>query len=121
MSSAGHLPPVLLVPGEEPDVAGIVVDVPIGVADDHPRTSTVLEVAPGSLVCLYTDGLVERRDRSLDTGIGSLAAALGTVMKEPGPLPLAEEACIAVMRVLVGASAATDDVAVLMMHRPAVT
>jgi len=121
MSSAGHLPPVLLVPGEEPDVAGIAVDVPIGVADDHPRTSTVLEVAPGSLVCLYTDGLVERRDRSLDTGIGYLAAALGTVMKEPGPLPLAEEACIAVMRVLVGASAATDDVAVLMMHRPAVT
>ena len=121
MSSAGHLPPVLLVPGEEPDVAGIAVDVPIGVADDHPRTSTVLEVAPGSLVCLYTDGLVERRDQSLDTGIGYLAAALGTVMKEPGPLPLAEEACIAVMRVLVGASAATDDVAVLMMHRPAVT
>jgi phosphoserine phosphatase RsbU/P len=120
VSSAGHLPPVLMTPGEEPDVTGIAVDVPIGVTDDHPRTSTVLAVAPGSLVCLYTDGLVERRDQPLDTGIGCLAAALGTVMKERGPLPLAEEACIAVMRALVGASAATDDVAVLMMHRPAV-
>jgi serine phosphatase RsbU (regulator of sigma subunit) len=120
VSSAGHLPPVLMTPGDEPDVTGIAVDVPIGVTDDHPRTSTVLAVAPGSLVCLYTDGLVERRDQPLDTGIGCLAAALGTVMKERGPLPLAEEACIAVMRALVGASAATDDVAVLMMHRPAV-
>jgi sigma-B regulation protein RsbU (phosphoserine phosphatase) len=120
VSSAGHLPPVLMAPGEEPDVTSIAVDVPIGVTDDHPRTSTVLAVAPGSLVCLYTDGLVERRDQPLDTGIGCLAAALGTVMKERGPLPLAEEACIAVMRALVGASAATDDVAVLMMHRPAV-
>jgi serine phosphatase RsbU (regulator of sigma subunit) len=128
VSSAGHLPPVLAVPGQGPGLAEIDAGVPIGVADDHPRTSDVIDVPPGALLCCYTDGLVERRDWSLDDGIARLATALAGPLK-PTPasmtaarsVPLAEEACAAVMRALVGNAPAQDDIAVLILHRQLAT
>jgi phosphoserine phosphatase RsbU/P len=160
LASAGHLPPVLAVPGAEPVLLDIDVGPPIGVADDTPRSWSVRFIPHGSLLCFYTDGLVERRDQSLDTGIAWLTATLGALLKpalelgasepeseqeqEPEPeqdreqdsepdsvepalgeralAPLAEVACAEVMRALVGNAPATDDVAVLILHRqPAAT
>jgi serine phosphatase RsbU (regulator of sigma subunit) len=118
VSSAGHLPPVLAAPDREPVLAEIDVDVPIGVADDAPRRSTVIRIPPGALLCSYTDGLVERRDEILDTGLGLLTATLGqTLAWAGGEAALAETACAQVMRALVGNAPARDDVAVLMLHR----
>jgi len=121
MSSAGHLPPVLAAPGEEPRVLEFDVDLPIGVADDPPRRSTVVELPPGSMLCCYTDGLVERRGEVLDTGIGLLARALGkaatAVRGGSPPVPAPEMACAAVMRALLSRAPARDDVALLMLYR----
>lgn len=130
-SSAGHLPPLLVIPGGRPGgperaeafPVFIPPDLPIGAADDAPRRSSVFGVPAGGLLCCYTDGLVERRDEVLDQGIGRLALALRTLMElrspgVPGPdLLLADDACAAVMRALVGRAPARDDVAVLVMHR----
>jgi hypothetical protein len=44
---------------------------------EWPRATTVTGIPPGALLCLYTDGLVERRDQPLDAGIGQLADVLG--------------------------------------------
>jgi serine phosphatase RsbU (regulator of sigma subunit) len=123
VSSAGHLPPVLAVPGDQPAaMLPIHPDPPIGAADDPPRHSLTITVPPGALLCCYTDGLVERRDRSLDVGISSLAAALDQQLAARAsrigrPVSLAEDACAAAMRVLVGNSPARDDVALLMAYR----
>jgi phosphoserine phosphatase RsbU/P len=123
VSSAGHLPPVLAVPGDQAACSlPIPPDPPIGAADDPPRRSTAVTVPPGGLLCCYTDGLVERRGTSLDEGIGALGATLDAQLQAVGgrrgrPVPLAEDACAAVMRVLVGNAPAPDDVAVLMAHR----
>ena len=122
VSSAGHLPPVLAAPGCEPAPIEFDVDLPIGVADDVPRRSTVFAIPAGALLCSYTDGLVERRDESLDVGIGLLATTLGGTLARPGATggadaSLAESACAAVMRARVGKTPASDDVAVLMLHR----
>ncbi len=121
VSSAGHLPPVLAVPGEEPRALEFEVDAPIGVTHDRPRHSTVIEIPPGALLCCYTDGLVERRGEVLDNGIGLLARTLGEVSAaDPGvsrPVPVAEAACAEVMRALLGQELATDDVALLILHR----
>jgi sigma-B regulation protein RsbU (phosphoserine phosphatase) len=124
ISSAGHLSPVLAVPGEPPRSADIDVDLPIGVADDPPRRHSVVDVPPGALLCFYTDGLVERRDEPMDRGIARLGAALAEVMETSSAsddttrfVPLAEDACAAVMRALVGNAPARDDVAVLTLHR----
>jgi phosphoserine phosphatase RsbU/P len=118
VSSAGHLPPVLAVPGKRAAAADIEVDVPIGVGDFR-RGSTVLTVPSGALLCCYTDGLVERRDASLDERMDKLAATLGAVAEAPpaDPGALAQEACRRVMRALVDAGEASDDIAIVTVHR----
>ena len=67
ISSAGHLPPVIAAPGQRGAMAQIAVDPPIGVADAAVRQVTTLALAPGAVLCLFTDGLVERRDEPIDT------------------------------------------------------
>ena len=109
VSSAGHLPPVLAIPGRPAAPAEIEVDPPIGVADAARRRVSVLHVPPGALACFYTDGLVERRDMPLDDGIARLCAAVR------GTSP--EDACVSVMRALIGSERVSDDVAVVMLHR----
>jgi phosphoserine phosphatase RsbU/P len=123
VSSAGHLPPVLALPEDKPaGLLPIQPDPPIGTADDPPRHSSASVVPPGALLCCYTDGLVERRDQSLDDGISTLAATLDRLLEARAsragrPVSLAEDACAAVMRSLVGAAPARDDVALLMAYR----
>lgn len=122
-SSAGHLPPVLAAPGGHP-VGTLIVrpDPPIGTADDPQRRSATALIPPGALLCCFTDGLVERRDEAIDAGIGRVAAALDQLIAAgPGrggtSAPLAEDACAAVMRALVGNTPARDDIALLTLHR----
>jgi phosphoserine phosphatase RsbU/P len=122
VSSAGHLPPVLSAPGVPGALLSLRSDPPIGTADDPPRRSATVFIPPGALLCCFTDGLVERRDQAIDRGIDTLAAALDKqIAAGPNPrgmnVPLAEDACAAVMRSLVGNSPAPDDIAVLMLNR----
>jgi phosphoserine phosphatase RsbU/P len=121
-SSAGHLPPVVAAPGQGAEGLPVTPAPPIGTADDAPRHSAVAAIPPGGLLCCYTDGLVERRDRVIDEGINSLAAILagqveGAADRNGRPVSLAEDACAAVMRGLVGSAPARDDVALLVAHR----
>jgi serine/threonine-protein kinase RsbW len=71
---AGHPPPVILSPGEEPcfawDGRSTPLDVRFGAND--PRAEAAITLAPGSTVLLYTDGLVERRSESLTDGMDRL-------------------------------------------------
>jgi phosphoserine phosphatase RsbU/P len=127
VSSAGHPPPVLAVPGDQAASSlPIPPDPPIGAADDPTRRSSTVTIPPGGLLCCYTDGLVERRGKPLDDGISALGATIDAQIRASAaragrPVPLAEDACAAVMRALVGNAPARDDVAVLMAHRhPAV-
>jgi phosphoserine phosphatase RsbU/P len=123
LSSAGHPPPVMALP-DGPSAAALPIrpDPPIGTADDPPRRSATVTIPPGGLLCSYTDGLVERRDRAIDEGIGLLAdTMLGQLeardRRAGRPVSLADDTCAAVMRDLVGHAHARDDVAVLVMHR----
>ena len=121
-SSAGHLPPVLAAPGRRAALLPIRPDPPIGTADDRQRRSATAFIPPGALLCCFTDGLVERRDRSIDHGIDKVAAVLDDLIDvglgRGGASELvAEDACAAVMRALVGNSPARDDIAVLMLSR----
>jgi sigma-B regulation protein RsbU (phosphoserine phosphatase) len=131
VSSAGHPPPVLVVPvglpggSADPDAALVPVppDLPIGAKEDAPRRSSVFSVPVGGLLCCFTDGLVERRDEVIDEGIGRLTAALCEAMgplhaeRRPPDVTPAEDAIAAVMRAMVGNAPARDDVAVLILHR----
>jgi sigma-B regulation protein RsbU (phosphoserine phosphatase) len=126
-SSAGHLPPVLAAPtGHAADVLPLHPDPPIGTADDPERRSATAVIPPGALLCCFTDGLVERRDQAIDIGLGRVAATLDELiaadLSQSGrSVPLAEDACAAVMRTLVGNSPARDDIALIALHRHSAT
>jgi serine phosphatase RsbU (regulator of sigma subunit) len=109
ISSAGHLPPVLAVPGQPARLADVPSDVLIGVAPEAGRTVTTINVLPGTLLFMCTDGLVERREHSLDDGLAQLCRALTA---EPP-----EAACAAALEALVGADPVGDDITLLAFQR----
>jgi putative methionine-R-sulfoxide reductase with GAF domain len=108
LSSAGHPPPVLAAPAEDPRLLRVHADPPIGIPCPARRTVT-FRLAPGSVLCLYTDGLIERRDAPLLTGLERLQQAVGTGS--------AEAVCSRVMARLIGGFPAEDDTAVLVLRR----
>jgi len=74
--SAGHLPPLLVSPGSAPHYLELEPNLPLGVCTEgteEPFVSSVLDLGPGSLLLLYTDGLVEERSLPLDEGLDRLA------------------------------------------------
>ncbi len=107
--SAGHLPPIIARPGEPAAVAEVAPGVLIGVSGQGRRQVSTLGFPPGTVLCLYTDGLVERRDESIDQGIARLRAAVTTTDPEAG--------CASVMAAMAGYSPHTDDIALLMLRR----
>jgi serine phosphatase RsbU (regulator of sigma subunit)/PAS domain-containing protein len=113
-SNAGHLPPLVI------DTDGSVTALPdgrpemlLGVDPSTRRTDTVTVLERGSTVLLYTDGLVERRDSDLDSGIERLLTALTDLAH----LPL-QQLCDAVLQRLVDGRP-DDDVALIAirLHR----
>jgi len=109
MSSAGHLPPILAAPGASGELAAVHADLMIGVDVGMPRRSVTVEMPPGWLLCMYTDGLIERREYPLDEGLDRLCKAV-----RAGP---AEAVTAAMMATLIGAEQVLDDIAVLVFRR----
>jgi phosphoserine phosphatase RsbU/P len=109
ISSAGHLPPAVALPGQATEMAAIPPDLMIGVAPGIRRRVTTLELPPGGLLCLFTDGLIERRDQPIDDGFTRLCKAI--TAEQP------EAACAAVTAALIGGEHAADDVALLILRR----
>ncbi|MDK3256254.1 GAF domain-containing SpoIIE family protein phosphatase [Blastococcus capsensis] len=87
-ASAGHPPPVLvsadgvvtLLDSRPGRALGLDLDAP---DDDRPRTDHQLDLAPGDTLLLYTDGLVERRDEDLDTGLSRLRDTVTALRRLP--------------------------------------
>ncbi len=74
-ASAGHLPPLLLEPGQPPRRLTGSAGAPLGIGQPG-IVDEVVSLSSGSQVALYTDGLVESRDSDIDVGIDALAEAL---------------------------------------------
>ncbi|RZS39113.1 GAF domain-containing protein [Herbihabitans rhizosphaerae] len=112
LSLAGHPPPVYRRPDHPAAVLDVHADLPIGarLASRHRRAHTV-EVAPGGVVCFYTDGLVERRDAPVDEGLARLCDAI-----DPAP---ADAVCATVMHKLLAGEDPGDDIAVVVLSRDA--
>jgi sigma-B regulation protein RsbU (phosphoserine phosphatase) len=107
VSLAGHPPPVLAVADAPAQLLDLPPDPPIGTGFDLPRRSRVVDLPADSVVCFYTDGLVERRDWILDTGLEYLRLAVD--VRPP------EAVCARVMSDLTGRSQPDDDIAILVM------
>jgi PAS domain S-box-containing protein len=80
LASAGHLPPVMVGHGVT-TMIDVPLATPLGVSDlgggDH-----VIGLEPGHCLVMYTDGVVERRDRDIDTSLRALRSRLETLPAE---------------------------------------
>ncbi len=74
VTSAGHLPPLLISNGTGTFVKS-AVGVPIGVNSRATYTSTAVSTPPAATLLAFTDGLVERRGESIDAGLQRLQTA----------------------------------------------
>ncbi|MER6154211.1 SpoIIE family protein phosphatase [Streptomyces sp. NPDC001868] len=75
LASAGHLPPILVTADGTARLVDVPSGVPLGVGGVDFGTVEVA-LAPGSLLALYTDGLVENRADPIDTGLATLTRLL---------------------------------------------
>ena len=109
LSLAGHPAPVVARGDGPATYVDAPVDQPLGVAAAVGRHVTTVDLPPGAVVCLYSDGLVERRSVPLDVRLRLLREAVSA-----GP---AEDVCTTVMVHLIGPDRPTDDVALLAVRR----
>jgi putative methionine-R-sulfoxide reductase with GAF domain len=109
ISSAGHPAPVVAVPGEKGALVDGIGGLMIGVDPRVRRHVTTVKLTHGAVLCLYTDGLVERREYPLDEGLARLCDA---VAAQPP-----EQVCAAVMGALIGNAPARDDIALITLRR----
>jgi PAS domain S-box-containing protein len=112
-SSAGHPPGILCHPGGDVDLLERARALPLALLHRPKRTEATVELHPGSTLLLYTDGLVERRGESIDTGIEQATQA--TVEGMGSPVGELTEALTERLRPAGGYS---DDVALLIYRQP---
>ncbi|MER8012934.1 SpoIIE family protein phosphatase [Streptomyces griseoluteus] len=105
-ANAGHLPPVLVEPGESALMLDVPPGMPLGVGGE-PFEEVEVELPEGALLALYTDGLVESRDHPLDEGLQAFVQALTDPSR-----PL-EDVCDHVLNSL-DTRHGEDDIALLM-------
>ena len=112
LANAGHLPALLISAGGEGRFIEHHAGMPLGVGGatkEHPELE--LEIPLDATLLVFTDGLVERRGRSIDDGLERLLQAAGR-----GPDDL-DGLCSQILRELVGDQPVGDDAALLAVRR----
>jgi serine phosphatase RsbU (regulator of sigma subunit) len=107
-AQAGHPPPVL-VRGQ----TARPLDPPHGVllgAAKEPYEDATVALQPDDLLLLYSDGLIERRDRSLDEGLATLCKAvrgasdpehaIAAALRALGTTDPEDDTCLVALRIL---------------------
>lgn len=109
IANAGHMPPILATERTTKYLdKGRTVPLGSGKVSSRFRPAK-LRLEPGDRLCLYTDGLVERRGEVIDIGIDRLVR---TVVNAPADL---SEACDYILDRMAPAGGFTDDVALFGM------
>jgi serine phosphatase RsbU (regulator of sigma subunit)/anti-sigma regulatory factor (Ser/Thr protein kinase)/CHASE3 domain sensor protein len=113
-ASAGHPPPLLVSPTGHVVVLEDAVSWPLAVCGTA-RTDigTTVPFPAGSMVLLYTDGLVERRSEPIDYGI----ARLVTAVRAHWNLPV-DTLCDRIISSALAGRRRNDDVALLALRSP---
>ena len=110
-ASAGHPPPLVLDADGHTRFITARVGPPLGATDSHEYRDFPAELAPGSTLLLYTDGLIERRGEVIDAGLKRLARSLAGA---PSDL---DELCAHVLAEAADGHGLGDDTALLALRR----
>ncbi|MFK0280941.1 SpoIIE family protein phosphatase [Streptomyces sp. NPDC090499] len=109
MAGAGHPPPAIVDPHGRVTFPDLPTGTPLGVGMGTAFEAVELELPEGSLLALYTDGLIETRDHDIDAGMHRLGEALA----EPGRS--LEDLCTRATDTVPGL-APSDDVTLLLVR-----
>ncbi|WTN38188.1 SpoIIE family protein phosphatase [Streptomyces sp. NBC_00631] len=104
---AGHPPPVLLRPGHQPHRLDLPAGPPLGLGG-LPFESAEVALDEGTVVAMFTDGLITSRHRDPDTGRRLLHEALAAYSDS------LDETCDRILHVLLPPGGAADDAALLL-------
>lgn len=107
-ASAGHLPPVVALPGGTAELLDMAIGPPLGIGV-LPFECTDLPLPEGSILALLTDGLVQGSDGDLDSGLAQLCRELSRPELTPA------DACSAIVA-SPAIGAARDDAALLLVR-----
>lgn len=117
LTGAGHPPPAVVHPDGTVHFPELSADPPLGAAEP-PFETVELKVPEGSLLVLYTDGLVESSKREMDEGMADLARLLRTAYRtESGGEADLEQLCDTLTESLLPAEHPTADDAALLVAR----
>ncbi|MGW2523439.1 SpoIIE family protein phosphatase [Streptomyces sp. NPDC001617] len=105
-AAAGHPPPALLLPDGTANLVPMTAGPPLGVGG-LPFEATEIELPEGSVLALYTDGLIEDRDRDVDHATAELCRAL------TAPTDTLDTLCDTVLKAVLPEEP-SDDVALLL-------
>jgi serine phosphatase RsbU (regulator of sigma subunit)/anti-sigma regulatory factor (Ser/Thr protein kinase) len=111
MARAGHPPPALVTADGTVRFLDLPAGPPLGLGG-LPYESTEVELGEGSLLALYTDGLVEAADRDIGVGLELLRRALSS------PADTLEETCDQVLSTAL-TSPPADDIVLLLARTSA--
>jgi serine phosphatase RsbU (regulator of sigma subunit)/anti-sigma regulatory factor (Ser/Thr protein kinase) len=109
-AGAGHPPPVVRYPDGRAELLRAGPTAPLGVLPYTRYSQRAATLPPGSTLLVYTDGLVDRPDTSLTTGLSDLVDAVESAPAEP------EELCVHVLERLLPSDAPGDDIALLALQ-----
>ncbi|WP_406515012.1 SpoIIE family protein phosphatase [Streptomyces sp. NBC_00873] len=111
-SSAGHPPPALLHTDGTVEFLDQATAPPLGARPEPaPRPQATAPFTEGSVLVLYTDGLIERRREDIDTGLARLARSLAR-HRTADPETLAD----ALLADLLPLGGVTDDTALVIVQ-----
>ncbi|MGW3028067.1 SpoIIE family protein phosphatase [Streptomyces sp. NPDC001221] len=83
LATAGHPPPVVRHPDGHAEVLALPPGLLLGIDPDADYPSTEIPLTPGTVLALYTDGLVENPGVDLDDAMAGLAAQLAQARPQP--------------------------------------
>ena len=116
VASAGHMPPLLLRDGDGEGFIEVEQGLPLGVDPGAGWREMTMLLPPGSVVALYSNGLLERRGEPLDAGMRRLQEAAASFLRGARAHLDLEAVADQILRLAGDAASAVDDVAVLLLQ-----
>jgi len=108
-ASAGHPPPAVARPGGEARLLETSPGAPLGALSYSKYVEQEATLEDGDILILYTDGLVELREQSLDVGLARLLEAVSGASSS-------DHACRQIVRDLVPPEGGRDDIAFVALQ-----
>ncbi|MEU1600919.1 SpoIIE family protein phosphatase [Streptomyces sp. NPDC005708] len=111
LASAGHPPPVLRHPDGHTEVLHVLPGLLLGIDPEANYPTTEIPLKPGTVLALYTDGLVETPGTDLDDAMAGLAAQLAQTPPDP-----IDQLAMDLIDHALQTAPRTDDIALLLIR-----